>query len=744
MAMIDRFSVASVVLVLALSATGVNASDAAKADAEMARQLTILNADTTESLYCGCDFAVRSMSSRSRCQGELRGEAEGVVDWSPMLTRHQLGELAQCSGGDCDKALELAMRDLQLWAPVRQDVAAALGDLRLGQTAKTNQGFCGIVIDTTRGVFMPPPEQRGRLARVLLYLQQHYDIVFDAAVNRWLLDWHFDNAPTPAETELNRWLKVAQGKGVSTSKSSIETHLAELAERYTTHTEALRGRTDRLEEDVSEKIEATATAVNRADSFRSALFYTAFYVSSIGDQFAYPILQGDEAAWQRMFDALEAHWLASQVSPYKVSDVEVYGKMMSLALISGQDEKAEYYAAAYLHPYNQGHLQFYYYENQYPELVRAIAHMIRDGAWPTEVDAALDGHPYGQMLAAGRDDALFAVALYDSGNHFFDMSGVILPYFRLTPFEFLALVELRNRILGTETPRLAHPMFATKLAVVPEFSPSGDDPIVTKMRTAWDDIGPVPELIQFILDRELEQFATALGGGADPSVRDHLGRTPVTLGAELNQAAIVRAALERGAEIDGDVGRSLHSAIGHGNADMVRLLLEAGVDPNYEWDGGDALSTSAIRVATENPRAEIIGLLFENGLEVSPGKGRVFFANSVFRTVDPAQLRGVVEVMVGNGFDLAATDPFCQEAVLKGGEADFNFLIDQGADVDKRYYSDTPLICAAQYGSVAATKVLLERGADKRAKDRSGDTALDTAVDYGNADVAELLRSGRR
>ncbi|MEM8549096.1 MAG: hypothetical protein AAGF46_13135, partial [Pseudomonadota bacterium] len=519
------------------------ASDAEKADAEMARQLTILNADTTESLYCGCDLAVRSMSSTNRCQGAPPGKADSVMGWSPMLSRKQLRELAQCSGGDCDKALNLAMRDLQLWAPVRQDVAALLGDLRLGRTKSAEQRFCGLSIDATRGVFMPPPEQRGRLARVLLYLQQYYDIGFDAAVNRWLLDWHFDNAPTRAETELNRWLRVAQGKGVSTSKSSIETHLAELAERYTTRAEALRGRTDRLEEEVAEKIEATATAVNRADSFRSALFYTAFYVSSIGDQYAYPILQGDEAAWQRIFDALEAHWLASQVSPYKVSDVEVYGKMMSLALLTGQEEKAEYYAAAYLHPYNQRHLQFYIYENQYPELVRAIAHLIRDGAWPAEVDAALDGHPYGQMLAAGRDDALFAVALYDSGNHFFDMSGVILPYFRLTPFEFLAIVELRNRILGTETPRLAHPMFGTQLADVPEYAPSGKDPVVKQMRAAWGDLDPVPELIQFILDGELERLEAALREDADPSVRDHLGRTPVTLGAALNQTDVIRVLL---------------------------------------------------------------------------------------------------------------------------------------------------------------------------------------------------------
>ena len=741
MATIDRLMVRSMLLLLALWATGAHAGEVAKADPEMARQLTILNADATESLYCGCDLDVRAMSSTNACQMSPPGDSDGAVDWAPLLTRTQLIELAQCNGGDCDRAVDLALRDLQFWAPVRRDLASSLADLQFGQTSKTNRRVCGIAIDTARGVFTPPAVHRGRMARVLLYLQQHYDFAFDSALNEMLLDWHFDNPPTPAEAEMNRWLKVVQGKGVSTSRSSIDTHLAELESRHQRYTQALRDRPDRLGRSVSEKIAATADAVDRADSFRSALFYTAFYARDVSDVYAYPILQGDDTGWRRLFDALEAHWLASQMSPYKVSDVETYGKMMSLALISGEDDKAAYYAAAYLHPYNQRHLRFYIYDNQYPELVRAIAHLIRDKAWPAEVDAALDGHPYGQMLAAGRDDALFAVALYDSANHFFDMSGVILPQFRLTPFEFLAIVELRNRILGTETPRLAHPVFGTKLAIVPEYAPSGKDPIVKQMRAAWGILDPVPELIQFILDGEIERFEAALERGANPSVRDHLGRTPVTLGAELNQTEVVRAALARGADTGGDVGRSLHSAIEHHNLEMARLLLDAGVDVNFVWDGAGP-SRSAIRVASEDPRADMIELLLDNGLEITPGKGRVFFANGIFRTVDSSQLRGVVDVLVRKGFDLAEADPFCQEAVLKAGAAEMNYLIDKGADVDKRYVGGaTPLICATQYGSETAIKVLLDRGADRRAEDRYGETALDTALNDGNDSLAELLRS---
>ncbi len=722
---------------------GAASENAGAVTPEMQRQLTILHADTVASAYCGCGVSVRSMEGTGDCMFSIPDDAAGAIAWSALVSRRQLQDLARCSDSDCSDALDDAFRDLQLWVPMRQDIADSLANLQLGAVENATSRICAIAIDEERRVFMPAALHRGRIARVLLYLQQNYDLTFDSAFNQLLSDWHLDNPPTEAEAELNRWLTIVQGKGVSTSRVSIDGYILELEQRHSDFD--FSDRIDGLREDVIETVSATNSSSDPEHSFYLAQSDTDFYVSMSADLNALRILQGDESVWQSIFDGLEAHWLASQMSQHKVGDVEIYGKMMSLAVITGQDEKAKAYASAYLHEYNQYRIDNYLYENHYPDLVRVVAHLIRDNAWPTDVDESLAGHPYGRMIEAGADNAMFAAALYDSGNYFLDMRGVILPYFRLAPFEFLAIVELRNEILGTESPRLAHPLFGTKLAAVPAYTTSNDDPILTLMIQEWGDLEPIPELIEIIVEKELGLFRAALDDGADPSARDHLGRTPLTLAAELNLTDFVSELVTRDADTGGDVGRALHSAIDHGNYEIARMLLEAGVDVNYVWRDGNPPSTSAFGEILSNPSAEIIELLFEHGIDISPGNGIVFFANTLFRKADPGEMESILDVLLENGLDLAEAAPFCQDATLEASADYLNLLIDRGADVNKRYISDaTPLICAAQYGSLTATKVLLDRGADIRARNRYGDSALDTARDYGNEDIEELLLSYRR
>jgi len=717
--------------------------DDAVATPEMLRQLTILHADASRSAYCGCEFSVHTMADSGSCRLSPPDNASAEIEWTTLISKRHLEDIAQCSDIECNDALNSAFQDLQLWVPMRRDVADRLANLRLGATQRATSSVCGVSIDEKQGVFTPAPVHLGRIARVLLYLQQYFDLAFDSTFNRLLSKWHLDNPPTLTEVELNRWLTVVQGKGVSTSRVSIETYIEELEQRQTAFD--LIGRIEDLREDVIEKINATNNAADPADSFRLARFYTSSYVNMSADLHAYKIMQGDESGWQSMFDGLEMHWLASQKSQYKVGDPEVYGKMMSLAVIAGENAKAKEYASAYLRPYNQYRIENYIYENRYPDLIRAIALLVQDEAWPTDLEAALAGHPYGHMLEAGSDNAMFEAALYDSGNYFLDMDGVIQPYFRLTPFEFLAIVELRNSILGTESPRLAHPMFDTKLAAVPPYTRSNNDPILTLMNREWGEIEPVPELIEIIVDKEFGEFKVALDEGASPSAQDHLGRTPLTVAAELNLNEFVSELIARGAETGGVAGRALHSALGHRNYEMSRVLSEAGVDVNYVWRPETGPVTSAVREASTNPSAEIIELLFKHGLDFDSERGIVLFADTLFRTTSPDELRGILDVLIKNGLNIADAAPFCREGALQASAADMNYLIDKGADVNKRFYSEsTPLICAAQYGSLTAIKVLLERGADIRAKNRYGDSALDTARQYGHDDIAQFLLSYRR
>ena len=64
------------------------------------------------------------------------------------------------------------------------------------------------------------------------------------------------------------------------------------------------------------------------------------------------------------------------------------------------------------------------------------------------------------------------------------------------------------------------------------------------------------------------------------------------------------------------------------------------------------------------------------------------------------------------------------------------------ADVDAadKTFKATPLHMAVRAGHPAAVKALLDGGASRAARDKYGKTALDYAVDSGNAEISALLR----
>ena len=67
-------------------------------------------------------------------------------------------------------------------------------------------------------------------------------------------------------------------------------------------------------------------------------------------------------------------------------------------------------------------------------------------------------------------------------------------------------------------------------------------------------------------------------------------------------------------------------------------------------------------------------------------------------------------------------------------------LLERGADVNSKSEYGTALAQAAEVGDVATVKVLLEFGADIRARDPKGRTAVMRAAQKGHTEVVRLLR----
>ena len=70
----------------------------------------------------------------------------------------------------------------------------------------------------------------------------------------------------------------------------------------------------------------------------------------------------------------------------------------------------------------------------------------------------------------------------------------------------------------------------------------------------------------------------------------------------------------------------------------------------------------------------------------------------------------------------------------------FNYLLQNGADINLACKGTTPLIEGAKFDAPELVKILLQKGADKNAKDSFGFTAKDYATQYKRTKVLELLK----
>lgn len=79
-------------------------------------------------------------------------------------------------------------------------------------------------------------------------------------------------------------------------------------------------------------------------------------------------------------------------------------------------------------------------------------------------------------------------------------------------------------------------------------------------------------------------------------------------------------------------------------------------------------------------------------------------------------------------------------AIVKGDLATVKKLLEYGASVDEKCNGLTPLMLAARYNNVEIAKLLLAKGANVKAKDEKGITALKYAEASNAKEVAAVLK----
>ena len=177
---------------------------------------------------------------------------------------------------------------------------------------------------------------------------------------------------------------------------------------------------------------------------------------------------------------------------------------------------------------------------------------------------------------------------------------------------------------------------------------------------------------------------------------------------------IVRMLVEAGADPneynDRTAGTALRRATATGNEEAMLFLIKAGANPD------DGLSA-----AIQSGDAGRLQILFDAGAspDVVAGLGTAFLGQAI-REDDAGMVRGMVRTLIEAGADPEFVGllggRLLMEAIKWGNVEIVRILVDAGADVEAPgSFSYTPLTLAAIDGKVEIVQILINAGADVNA-----------------------------
>jgi len=229
---------------------------------------------------------------------------------------------------------------------------------------------------------------------------------------------------------------------------------------------------------------------------------------------------------------------------------------------------------------------------------------------------------------------------------------------------------------------------------------------------------------------ELEVLRALLDAGADPRLESASEDSPLVAATRAGHAPAVSALLDHGGFEEAQKANALLAANEKNDADLARLLLGHGADP--ELRSGSAMPS--LSHAMQYGDDALVQVYVDAGYELSvPAAARLGRSE---------ELAGLLE----QGGDPSEPSPNgsapLAEAIENQHAQTLRVLLDHGADPgvplpswNQRY----PLHVAAEQGARDLVVLLLDQGVDPDPVDRVGRTPLYDAVVLGQEDTARVL-----
>jgi ankyrin repeat protein len=240
----------------------------------------------------------------------------------------------------------------------------------------------------------------------------------------------------------------------------------------------------------------------------------------------------------------------------------------------------------------------------------------------------------------------------------------------------------------------------------------------------------------------LDQVKQFIEAGADVNGRDGAGSTPLMMAVLAANPQITRFLLSRRADVNARCGQNGSTALSYavqaGRADLVAILLAAGarVDLRYREQ------QTVLHIAAVGHSAECVKLLLDAhcDLEAADVRGYV--------PLDEAVLHGRPEIasaLLHGGADVHRVRPFdgrnaLHEACVKGFATLIPLLVAAGADPVARDWSgQTPVDLALDYKNDAAVSTLLHLRPQLQQLRETFEEAMESAVRRGRSEIVRIL-----